>query len=238
MSTVVACEDLYFAYGATDVLCGLRCTVRAGEFVALIGANGSGKSTLMRILLGLLRPTSGTVAVLGQEPLAAVRSGEVGYVPQRDSFARHSPLAVRDVVMLGRCARIGLGRRPAAGDHDAVDEALACVGASELGSRCFGELSGGQQRLVTVARALAQQPRLLLLDEADTGLDEARRTRVYDLLNGVRQGRDLAIVAISHQFETLSHVVDEAIALRDGTAVAWCPEHMTHPLASHAESRR
>ena len=182
MDTVLACQDLRFAYGATEVLSGVSFTLPERSFVGLIGANGCGKSTLMRLLLGLLTPTAGTVELLGAPPIEAVRRGEVGYVPQRDTFSRTFPLSVLDVVVMGRSGRIGLGRRPGKVDRDAALAALERVGAVELRRRSFGRLSGGQQRLVLVARALAQEPRVLLMDEADTGLDEVRRRAIYDVL--------------------------------------------------------
>ncbi|MBI5835427.1 MAG: ATP-binding cassette domain-containing protein [Armatimonadetes bacterium] len=235
MTTVLECDDLRFAYGATEVLCGVSFSLPAHGFVGLIGANGCGKSTLMRLLLGLLTPTTGRVSILGEPPLAAVRRGEVGYVPQRDTFSRTFPLSVQDVVVMGRSGRIGLGRRPSQADRDAALAALERVGAVEWRRRSFGRLSGGQQRLVLVARALAQEPRVLLMDEADTGLDERRRQHIYDVLAEVRRERDLSILAISYQFDVLAGVVDSAVALRDGRSVEWCPTHMTHALAEHLE---
>jgi zinc transport system ATP-binding protein len=234
MGAVVACRELSFGYDSQPVLRGVSFEVPVGGFVGLVGPNGCGKSTVMRLLLGRLVPGAGELSVLGLPPAQAVRTGRVGYVPQRDTFARDFPLSVLDVVVLGRSGRLGLGRRPRAADWDAAREALATFGLTAFAGRGFGELSGGQQRLVLLARALAQEPRLLLMDEADTGLDERRRSQVYHALDDLRRRSELAIVAVSHQLDLLSTVVDSAVALRDGVAVDWCPTHMTHPLAEHA----
>lgn len=238
MSAAICCEEVSFAYGATQVLRGVSFELPVGGFSGLIGANGCGKSTLMRLLLGLIEPTAGRVLIFGEPPLAAVRRGEVGYVPQRDTFSRSFPLSVLDVVVMGRSGRIGLGRRPGATDREAALAALEQVGAVDLRQRSFGRLSGGQQRLVLLARALAQAPRVLLMDEADTGLDELRRQRIYEVLAEVRRQTPLSILAISHQFEVLAGVVDTAVALRDGRSVDWCPTHMTHALSAHLGADR
>ncbi|HAZ62431.1 MAG TPA: ABC transporter, partial [Armatimonadetes bacterium] len=116
MSEAVRCDGVDFAYNGTRVLQDVTFGVAAGEFIGLIGANGSGKSTLLRLLLGMLTPTAGRIEVLGQAPLAAVRGGFVGYVPQRDARASSTPLSAYDVVLLGRARCVGLGRRPRAAD--------------------------------------------------------------------------------------------------------------------------
>ncbi|MCC7490894.1 MAG: metal ABC transporter ATP-binding protein [Fimbriimonadaceae bacterium] len=229
---VVVCDNVQFAYGLTPVLRGVHFEVSRGQFVGLIGPNGCGKSTVMRLLLGLLEPTAGQVSVLGGSALAAVRRGDVGYVPQRETFQRSFPLTVGDVVLMGRAGRIGLGQRACRHDHERVTETLERLGLGGWETRRFAALSGGQQRLVLLARALAQQPRLLLMDEADTGLDELRRERVYRELNRVREERDLSIIAISHQLDLLATVVDTALALRDGRSLDWCPSCMHHAIDS------
>ncbi len=227
---VIVCDGVRFSYGTNAVLRGVSFAVNRGQFVGLIGPNGCGKSTIMRLLLGLLEPTEGTVRLLDRPPLETIGRGEVGYVPQRDTFQRTYPLTVWDVVLMGRAGRIGLGRRPCRHDHEKATEALERLGLSGWERRRFGALSGGQQRLVLLARALAQQPRVLLMDEADTGLDELRRERIYRELNRFRQEHDITVLAISHQFDLLATVVDTAVAVQDGSLVDWCPTCMHHAL--------
>ncbi|NUQ01652.1 MAG: metal ABC transporter ATP-binding protein [Armatimonadetes bacterium] len=227
----VASDHVRFAYDETAVLRGVSFEVGSGQFVGLIGPNGCGKSTVMRLMLGLMEPTAGQMTVLGGSPLEAVRRGEVGYVPQRDTFHRNFPLTVLDVVLMGRAGRVGIGRRPCRHDYEQAPLALERLGMSGWEKRRFGALSGGQQRLVLLARALGQEPRLLLMDEADTGLDELRRERIYRELSRIRHETGLTIVAISHQLDLLATVVDTAIALRDGVSVDWCPTCMHHAVA-------
>lgn len=229
---VIRCENVSFAYGPTPVVRNVSFEVPTGKFVGLVGPNGCGKSTMMRLLLGVLEPTAGAVSVLGARPREAVRSGEIGYVPQRETFQRSFPLAVRDVVLMGRAGRIGLGRRPCRHDRRAADEALERFGLGELRRWPFSALSGGQQRLVLLCRALAQEPRVLFMDEADTGLDELRREKIYRELHKLRADTGLTILAISHQLDLLATVVDSALAMQDGRAVDWCPTCMHHALGS------
>lgn len=227
---VVSCADVGFGYTAYPVLRHVSFSVERGRFFGLVGPNGCGKSTLMRLLLGLLEPTQGHLTVLGRRPVEAVKTGHIGYVPQKDTYQRGFPLAVFDVVMMGRVARCGLGRRPCRHDQEIARATMERLGIGEWARRRFGALSGGQQRLVLLARALCQQPRLLLMDEADTGLDELRRERIYRELNRIREEQDLTIIAISHQMDLLATVVDEAVMLNDGAAVEWCPTCMHHAI--------
>lgn len=226
----IQAEQVQFSYNGTPVLRDVTFSVPRGTFFGLVGPNGCGKSTMMRLILGLLEPTCGHLAVLDQRPAAAVSSGGIGYVPQRETYGRHFPLTVSDVVLMGRVCRVGIGRRPSREDRRKAAESLELFGVQHLAPLPFAELSGGQQRLVLTARALAQEPDLLLMDEADTGLDARRRSEVYHKLNHLRRQRHLTILAISHQLDLLSSVVDTAMALRGGVAVEWCTDCMHHAV--------
>ncbi|MBI2299327.1 MAG: metal ABC transporter ATP-binding protein [Armatimonadetes bacterium] len=226
----VRLNDVHFAYNGSPVLRGMSLELPHRGFVGLVGPNGCGKSTAMRLLLGLLEPTAGSVNILDGPPLSAVRRGDVGYVPQKDTFHRTFPLTVFDVVMMGRAARIGLGRHACRHDRVRAMESLDRFGLTSLRNRSFGALSGGQQRLVLLARALAQEPKVLFMDEADTGLDELRREGIYRELNRLRRDLDLSILAISHQLDLLAQVVDSAVTLRNGQSVPWCAECMHHAV--------
>ncbi|TCC50635.1 anchored repeat-type ABC transporter ATP-binding subunit [Kribbella capetownensis] len=152
-----------------EVLHDVNLVVTRSEQVGLIGPNGAGKTTLLRSLLGLIPIRAGSITIDGRTPGGA--RGTIGYVPQRHEFVWDYPVRVRTAVMTGRTHRIGWLRRPGAADRDAVREALERVDLTDLADRPIGELSGGQRQRVLVARALALQPRLLLLDEPFTGLD-------------------------------------------------------------------
>ncbi|WP_194947884.1 anchored repeat-type ABC transporter ATP-binding subunit [Actinomyces trachealis] len=157
--------------GGRQVLHGIDLTVHPGELVGLIGPNGAGKTTLLRAVLGLTPRRTGTVQV----------SGQIGYVPQRHEFAWDFPISVREAVLGAVTVRLGLLRRPRKEHHVAVERALLRVGMDSLGARPVGELSGGQRQRVLVARALALEPSVLLLDEPFTGLDMPTQELLMDL---------------------------------------------------------
>jgi len=169
VSAVLAIDGVTVRLGGRLAVQDATLRVDRGELVGLLGPNGAGKTTLLRTALGLLRPDAGTVTVNGRK--AAPGRIPIGYVPQRHEFAWDFPLSIEQVVMTGRTGRLGLRRRPGVDDWRAVDEALERVRMGELRSRPAGELSGGQRQRVLVARALALQPDVLLLDEPFTGLD-------------------------------------------------------------------
>ena len=216
----VLVRDLVFAYQRESVLRGATFTVPAGCFAALIGPNGVGKSTLLRLLLGLLRPGSGVVQVFGGPP--GDRSHPIGYVPQRVRLPAGFPLSVDEVVLMGRYGRLGLLHGPKAKDRAHADEALLRVGMREQAGRRFSELSGGQQQRVLIARALAGEPGLLLLDEPTAGLDPAARARFYALVCDLQHSDGLTVLCASHDLEVLSEHADTLVLL-DGEVLAEGP---------------
>ena len=168
MTAALEVRDASVLLGGRVVLDGVGLRVDRGELVGLIGPNGAGKTTLLRSLLGLVPMQRGEVLLAGRRRAAA---DSIGYVPQRHEFAWDFPITVEQTVMTGRTARLGLLRRPGVDDWVAVRAALDRVELAELRDRPVGELSGGQRQRVLVARALALEPQLLLLDEPFTGLD-------------------------------------------------------------------
>ena len=220
VSPAVLVRDVWFAYEREAVLRGATCTVQAGSFTALIGPNGAGKSTLLRVLLGLLRPSNGVVQVFGGAP--GDRSRPIGYVPQRVWLPAGFPLSVAEVVLMGRYGRLGLLHRPKAADRAHAAEALVRAGMSEHAGRRFSDLSVGQQQRVLIARALAGEPRLLLLDEPTAGLDPAARARFYALVCDLQHSHGLTVLCASHDLEVVSEHVD-ALVLLDGDVRAEGP---------------
>nr|WP_297426029.1 metal ABC transporter ATP-binding protein [uncultured Actinotalea sp.] len=156
--------------------------VAVGEACGLVGMNGSGKSTLFRTVVGLQRPAAGEIAVLGRTTARARAEGLLGYVPQQDEIDRDFPVDVRDVVLMGRYHRMGPTRRARPADEQAAEAALERVGLADLAGRRIGRLSGGQRQRVLLARALAQDARVLLLDEPFTGLDVTSQAAVEAVL--------------------------------------------------------
>jgi ABC-type Mn2+/Zn2+ transport system ATPase subunit len=185
--------------------------VAEGTFTALIGPNGAGKTTLLRLLLGLESPRAGEIRVFGQPP--GVRGQRVGYVPQRTGVPDGFPLSAEEVVLMGRYALMGWGRRPSRGDHDAARTALARVGLGDAARRRFGELSGGQQRRALIARALVGEPRLLLLDEPTAGLDPAAQARFYDVCCVLQKEVGLTLIAASHDVEVVAQHADTVLLI-------------------------
>ena len=199
--------DVVAGYDHGVVLNGVSARLLAGQAVALMGPNGSGKSTLLKVILGLLEPLGGRVEVLGSPPARLDRRRhQIGYVPQLRDVDRAFPATVFDLTMMGRVGRLGLFRWSSARDRAVVASALDQVGLRDLASRPFEALSGGQQQRAFLARALAQEPDLLVLDEPAAGVDEEHRARTGRLLAELRdQGVPLLIA--THDVDELEPLI-------------------------------
>lgn len=224
--------DLNFAYGAVPVLEAVNLEIGAGEFLGIVGPNAGGKSTLLKLILGLLEPQSGRIRVLGHPPAAASRL--IGYVPQYPSFPRDFPITVEQAVLLARIGGIQgplptkgqradqsrgtanrdplpgwfAGLRPggySGADRAAARQALAEVEAEDLARRRIGSLSGGQLQRVLLARALAGEPRILILDEPTANIDQRLEGDIFDLLRRLNQR--LTILVVSHDIGFISSYV-------------------------------
>jgi manganese/iron transport system ATP-binding protein len=216
MSAGLAVESVSVRLGGRLVLEDASLHVRRGELVGLIGPNGAGKTTLLRAALGLLSPVGGRITVEGRK--AAPGRIPIGYVPQRHEFAWEFPISVENVVMTGRTGRLGLLRRPGVGDWQAVDDALERVRMARLRERPVGELSGGERQRVSVARALALQPAVLLLDEPFTGLDMPTQELLSELFVSLaREGR--AVLMTTHDLAAAIYGCDR-LALLDRIVIA------------------
>jgi zinc transport system ATP-binding protein len=207
-------DGVSFAYGPDPVLDGVSLQVARGEFAALTGPNGSGKSTLLRILLGLLAPDRGTVAVFGEPPATRHDRWRVGYVPQRLRIAPDLPATVHEVVTAGRLAKQGWWRRARRPDREAVDHALESVALTDLRERRLAELSGGQQQRVLIAKALAADPELLVLDEPIAGVDVDSQTLFRDSLVHLVQEHDAAVLLVSHELGAVADDLDHVVVLK------------------------
>ena len=188
-------SDVSAGYGDRIALEHVTLAVEAGSLLAVVGPNGAGKSTLLKVMAGLLAPWSGRVEVLGSDPGRQAR--RIAYVPQAELVDWAFPVTVGDVVMMGRYPRLGPVRRPGPDDRRAVGEALRLVGMEQHGGTQIGALSGGQRRRVFLARALAADPALFLLDEPVTGIDATTQEDLMDILEAqTRRGR--TVVATTH----------------------------------------
>ncbi len=189
--------------------------VQAGEFVALAGANGAGKSTLLRVMLGLLKPERGTVRLLDETPDALSRRWRIGYVPQRSFTSESLPATVAEVVGSGRLAGRGWWRRPDAADRAAVDAAIATVQLEDEQNERFSELSGGQQQRALIAKAIVNDPELLILDEPIAGVDAAAQVRFRDaLVSRIAAGR--SVLLVSHELSAVAADLDRVIVITQG----------------------
>jgi zinc transport system ATP-binding protein len=215
MTTAVRLRDATIGYGDVPIVAHVDLTVRSGEAVAVLGSNGSGKTTLARGLLGLAAVLGGEVEVLGAPVGRQAQRGRVGYVPQRHTVSGAVPATVREIVGVGRLARLGLLRRLGAADRAAVAAAVAAVGLADRMDDPVASLSGGQQRRVLVARALAAEPELLIMDEPTAGVDAASQESLAAVLADVSaSGTTLAVV--THETGPLSDVLTRAVVVDSG----------------------
>ena len=206
-------------YGARVALDAVDLTIRMGSLVAVIGPNGAGKSTLLKTIAGLIEPTSGTLEVLGGPPGREAK--RLAYVPQAEVVDWGFPVTVGDIAMMGRVPLIGIARSPSAEDRRAVHDALVTVGMAEHERRQIGTLSGGQRRRVFLARALAAQADLYLLDEPVTGVDATTEEDLMRVLESeVERGR--TVVASTHDLAAAAHHFHEVILI-NGRVVATGP---------------
>ncbi len=215
--SLLEARDLVARYGrGRAALDGVTCAARGGELLAVVGPNGSGKSTLVRVISGLLRPERGEVTVDGR-PLArwtrADLAGVLAVVPQGEAVA--FPLRVDEAVMLGRYARLGPWAAPGARDRAAVAEALARCDVAGLADRTVETLSGGEWQRVRLARALAQGPRVLLLDEPTTSLDVRHEMELFELVRRLVDG-GLAGMVITHHINLAARYADRILLLSAG----------------------
>lgn len=200
---IVEVNNLWAQYEHEPVLEDVNLTIAAGDFIGLIGPNGGGKSTLLKVLLGLMKPMRGTVRLFGLPPAKGRRM--VGYVPQVFSFDRAFPIRVHEVVRMGRLSHRGLLRRYNAEDQRSVQVALEQVDAWHLRDRSFSALSGGQRQRVLVARALAAEPQLLILDEPTASIDPQGRNDLYAILHQLNQ--HLTILLVTHDMLAITSYV-------------------------------
>ena len=220
---LIEARGLRFSYGAglPEVVRGASLALRRGTLAALIGANGSGKSSLVRLLCGLREPTGGEV-LLGGEPLSSIeprrRARRIAYVPQATSTV--FPLTALEVVLTGRSPYTARFRFESARDVAVARAALEAVDAAHLADRSVTELSGGERQLVSLARAVAQEPEFLLLDEPSSALDLKHRAALVRHLRRLRDEKGLTALVVTHDLQLIDPAFDFVFAMRDGAVAA------------------
>lgn len=210
MSGLLELKDVSVYHGDRLALDSVTLSIAHGAQVAVIGPNGAGKSTLFKALVGLVPVRTGEVLLHGRHPQE--HGDIVAYVPQREEVDWRFPVTVKDVVAMGRYGRRGWLARPSAEDRQAIETSLQRLGLSELTKRPIGELSGGQQQRVFLARALAQEPHVLLLDEPFTGVDVSTQEATFELLAELRK-RDVTVLVSTHDLDMAAGRFDQVVLL-------------------------
>ncbi len=208
-TAIIECDCLSVDLGGVRVLDGLTLSVGEGDFLALVGPNGGGKTTLLRVILGLERFSAGSARVFGELP--GCSPGRIGYVPQRLFFDREFPISVRDLVLMGRLSKKKLFQHYNRLDKERVDEAIGLAGLERLIERRIGDLSGGELQRALIARALAGEPELLLLDEPTASIDPQMKTTIYDLIEKLKER--LTIVLVTHDTALIGRYVTKVATL-------------------------
>ena len=206
-------------------LTGISGSLKAGNICALVGVNGAGKSTLFRAMMGLVQPSTGSIRIAGLSTKSALKQNLVAYVPQTEEVDWNFPILVRDVVMMGRYGHMGFFRRPAKEDLEQVEQSLERVGMIDFQHRQIGELSGGQKKRVFVARALAQNGPIILLDEPFTGVDIQTEDSIIQLLSTFAQEGRLVVVS-THNLGSVPTYCDEVMLINQ-TLIAHGPVSTT-----------
>lgn len=221
---VIHCDHLHFSYGSTPVLEDISFVQREGEMISLVGPNGSGKSTLIRLILGLLAPTKGTVERWPDRTIRERKQlGRIGYVSQKaNSFNSGFPATVEEVVAMGLTGEKGLFHRLHKADRERIEAVLEQVGMSDFRKRHIAQLSGGQQQRVFIAKALVHQPKLLILDEPTVGVDYGSVEKFIQIVYDLHQKEAKTILMVTHDFSLIHDWVDRVITLQkqiifDGT---------------------
>jgi zinc transport system ATP-binding protein len=235
-NSLIQVENVSFDYNGVKVLRDISFSVGVGDFLALIGPNGSGKTTLIRIILGILKPPSGHVLLMGKEIGRFTDWQRIGYVPQKATHRDpYFPASVREIVAMGLLSQKSFPRLVTRRDAAAIDRALESVDMLALKSRRIGELSGGQQQRVFIARAIVNGPDVLFLDEPTAGVDAETQTRFYEMLADLNQKQNLTIVLVTHDFSIITKHVNKVACLNQrlvfhGTHEDFCSSSLVQEL--------
>jgi ABC-type cobalamin/Fe3+-siderophores transport system ATPase subunit len=211
--------DIHIRLGKGSVLLGVNIEAKPCEFISVVGANGAGKTTLLKIVNGTLKPFSGRVFVLGHDlsqykNLNFLRK-EIGVVPQKSNSNRF-PICVEEAVLMGRYGKIGFMQRPKEVDWNKAYEAMKIAGISQFSKKLVHELSGGERQKVALARALAQEPSILLLDEPTTYLDSKSQSEIMETIHTIHHQRGLTTLLVSHDSRLVEQYSDKIYLLKEG----------------------
>ena len=205
---IVEVKNVSFAYYTQQVLRDVSLTVTKGEYLGIIGPNGGGKTTLLKIILGLLKPTSGSVTLFGEDSRVVCKRCRIGYIAQKAiRVAQTFPATVSEVVTMGRYARLGFFRNPGSHDRQHIHKAIEAVDIEKYRNVRIGDLSTGLQQRVFIARALAAEPDILFLDEPTVGVDLETQEEFYTLLKKLNRDLQITLVMVSHDIDVIANEV-------------------------------
>lgn len=206
-------RDVSFQYNGNPVLENITFAVEEGEYLGIIGPNGGGKTTLFKIILGLLKPATGEVRIYGEPEPRFGKRHLIGYVPQRAMAEVYFPATVEEIVRSGRTARLGLLKRISKDDRAAVERAMEITDVARLKKRLIGELSGGERQRVFIARALSSEPKILILDEPDVGVDVTSQEKFYTFVEDLNRNLGITVLLISHDIDVVAHQAKSVLCL-------------------------
>jgi len=218
-------KKLSFSVGGLEILSDISMEIFEGEYIAIIGPNGGGKTTLIRILLGLEKPTTGKLKIFGKKYENFKEWHKIGYVPQRASLVDENfPATVEDIVSMGRVAKRRFFGRITQEDKAAVEDAMKKMDVLRLKDKMVGRLSGGQRQRVMIARALASHPKILILDEPNTGVDVVSQQRFYALLSKLNKEENITILFITHDIGVIVDDIQRVFTINQKATICNNPK--------------
>lgn len=226
MENAVLFDSVNFSYKESPVLIDVSFSIAQNEFVGIIGPNGGGKTTLLKLIMGFLNPTSGHISVLNKLPGQARQ--RIAYVPQNLRYDREFPISVLELVLLGRLSQLSWYGCFSNEDLAAAEKALNQVGLSHLKQKSFGKLSGGQQQRALIARALASEPQLLLLDEPTASVDTQAQAEIYEVLKQLKER--LTLLIVTHDLKIAIEQVDRVLCVQNHL-ISYSPQEVCEHYA-------
>jgi len=226
MELAVALDHVSFAYQDSLVLKDICLAIKSGEFIGMIGPNGGGKTTLLKLMMGFLKPSSGNISIFSEPPASSLK--QISYVPQSLRFDKQFPISVMELVMGGRLSHLPWYGMFSKKDKEIALHALERVGLVDFQHRSFGNLSGGQAQRALIARALASEPQLLLLDEPTASVDAQAESDIYNILKGLQS--QITIIMVTHNLRAAIELVERVICVQQ-TAIALKPQEVCEHFA-------
>jgi zinc transport system ATP-binding protein len=210
---ILSAEGLSFQYNSLEVLSNISFSINAGDYIGLVGPNGSGKTTLIRIILGLMKPPKGHISLLGVESWKFKEWYKVGYLPQRSLFNPYFPATVKEIVSLGLFSKRKFSGGLNKPEETMINEAMRLMDVLDIKDKLIGNLSGGQQQRVLVARAIVNEPELLILDEPTTALDPETREKFFHILQEFNQNKKVTIILVTHDIGSIGKYASKLLYL-------------------------